>query len=216
MVLEHTAKMEDKPLKLRDVEMPKAADDQILIKIKACGQCHTDLDEIEDRLKPPRLPIILGHQIVGQVAQCGKNVKKFSPGDRVGVAWIYLSCGVCDFCKNGRENLCEKAKWTGLDANGGYAEYMAISADFAYPIPEKFSDAQAAPLLCAGVIGYRSLRLTGLTDGQSLCLIGFGDSAHLVIQIVQYKFPNSKVFVVTRGEHHRKLAIKLGAGLGRS
>jgi len=157
--------------------------------------------------------MILGHEIVGRVENLGPAVTKFKQGDRVGIAWINWACGQCSFCLKGEENLCDKAKWTGKDVNGGYAHYTVLSEDFAYPIPERFTDLQAAPLLCAGVIGYRALRLTGMEDGKVLGLYGFGASAHIVIQIAKYKYPNGKVFVFTRPnqEEHQNLAKKLGA-----
>ena len=154
---------------------------------------------------------MLGHQVVGTVAEKGRNVTKFNIEDRVGVTWLYASCGRCNFCRTDSENLCGSAKWTGKDVNGGYAEYMVISQDFAYPLPERFSDSQAAPLLCAGVIGYRTLRLAEITDGQTIGLFGFGASAHIVIQIIKHKFPNSPVFVFTKTAEHAKLAESLGA-----
>jgi propanol-preferring alcohol dehydrogenase len=145
------------------------------------------------------------------VADKGKATTKFEVGDRVGITWLYSSCGRCQFCKSGNENLCEYAKWTGKDANGGYAEYMVISEDFAYHLPEEFSDSQAAPLLCAGVIGYRTLRLANISDGETVGIFGFGASAHIVIQIIRHKLPNSPVFVFTKTAKHAELAKKLGA-----
>jgi propanol-preferring alcohol dehydrogenase len=217
MVLNKTSAIEEKPLELSDLSMPTAADNQILVKVSVCGACHTDLDEIEGGLKPTRLPIVLGHQIVGTVADKGKAVTKFNIEDRVGITWLYSTCGKCNFCQMGQENLCDQAKWTGKDVNGGYAEYMVISEGFAYLLPEKFSDSEAAPLLCAGVIGYRTLRLAEITDGQIIGLFGFGASAHIVIQIIKYKFPNSPVFVFTKTAEHAKLAESLGASwTGRS
>jgi len=158
MILDKLSQIEEKPLKPADLPTPTADDDQILVKVSVCGSCHTDLDEVEGRLKPTKSPIVLGHQVVGKVTDKGKNVTKFKIGDRVGITWLYSACGKCDFCQMGSENLCDKAKWTGKDVDGGYAEFTVIGEDFAYPIPEQFSDSQAAPLLCAGVIGYRTLR----------------------------------------------------------
>jgi propanol-preferring alcohol dehydrogenase len=157
------------------------------------------------------LPRVLGHQVVGAVADKGRSAKKFKTGDRVGITWLYSSCGKCPFCTTGRENLCEKAKWTGKDADGGYAEFMVIGEDFAHPLPKKFTDSQAASLLCAGVIGYRTLRLADIKDGDSIGLFGFGASAHIVIQIIRYKFPNSAVYVFTKQAEHKELAKTLGA-----
>jgi propanol-preferring alcohol dehydrogenase len=194
-----------------ELSSPTPDDNQVLIKVSVCGACHTDLDEVEGRLKPEKLPVVLGHQVVGKVIDKGKSVTKFQAGDRVGITWLYYSCGECYFCRNGNENLCSRAKWTGKDANGGYAEFIVIGEDFAYPIPERFSDSQAAPLLCAGVIGYRTLRLADVTDGHKIGLFGFGASAHIVIQIIKHKFPNCPVYVFTKTAQHAELAERLGA-----
>ena len=211
VVLQNISPIENKPLVMTDLPTPAPLDNQILVKVSVCGVCHTDLDEIEGRLTPTRFPIVLGHQIVGTVADRGKAVTKFNIGDRVGITWLYSACGECGFCKTGAENLCDSAKWTGKDADGGYAEYMVISEDFAYLLPGRFSDSQAAPLLCAGVIGYRAVRLAEIIDGQIVGLFGFGASAHIVIQIIKHKFPRSGVFVFTRSPEHRRLAGTLGA-----
>jgi propanol-preferring alcohol dehydrogenase len=211
MVLNRLCSLEENhtPLVLADLPDPAPTENEFLIKVSACGVCHTELDEIEGRT-PPRLPVVLGHQVVGRVEQiAGKSA--FKIGDRVGVAWIYCACGRCKFCLEERENLCHLFKATGRDVNGGYAEYMTVAADFAYRIPEVFSDAEAAPLLCAGAIGYRSLRLTGLRDGQNLGLTGFGASAHLVLKMAKYQYPNSKIFVFARSEKERMFAQELGA-----
>jgi len=200
------------PLELVDLPIPKPGLKEILIKVSACGVCRTELDQIEGRISPPKLPVIPGHQPVGIVENLGAEVTKFEIGDRVGAAWIYASCGQCKFCQEGEENLCEQFKGTGCHADGGYAEYMVISEDFAYKIPEKFTDlVKAAPLMCSGVIGYRSLRLTGMEDGKTLGLYGFGGAHHLVIQMVNFKFPNSKKFVLSRNPVERELAKNLGA-----
>ena len=211
-ILRRIAPVEEKPLELVELPIPEPGDRQILVKVLACGVCHTELDEIEGRLRP-KLPIILGHEIVGRVEKLGPRVAKFKPGDRVGIAWINSACGSCRFCREGNENLCPEFKATGCDADGGYAEYTVVTEDFAYLIPDRFTDTEAAPLLCAGVIGYRALRLTGLRDGQVLGLYGFGASAHIVIQIVKHKYPNTRVFVFTRPgqKHHQELAKRLGA-----
>ncbi len=212
MVLKQNAPVDNKPLELAEMTIPEPGLKQIRIKITSCGICHTDLDEIEGRLES-KLPVIPGHQIVGKVEKLGPEAGKFQLGERVGIAWINSSCGKCDFCISGNENLCENFMGTGCDVNGGYAEYTVVSEDFAYPIPVQFSDIAAPPLLCAGAIGYRALRLTGIRDGQVLGLFGFGASAHIVIQVVKHKFPNSKVFVFTRPgqKEHQDMAIKLGA-----
>jgi propanol-preferring alcohol dehydrogenase len=199
------------PLELQIVPEPEPAGEEILIKVSVCGVCHTELDEIEGRTPPARLPMILGHQIIGRVHKKGEAANRFNIGDRVGAAWIFSSCGKCVFCKSGRENLCEHFKATGRDVDGGYAEFMTIKENFAYRIPENFSDEEAAPLLCAGAIGYRSLRLTGIKDGQILGLTGFGASAHIVIQLAKHSFPNSKVFVFARSKKDRDFAAELGA-----
>ncbi len=211
MVLNKISPIEEKPLEAADLPIPTPGDNQILVKTLVCGACHTDLDEIEGRLKPTKLPIVPGHQIVGVVADKGKAVTRFKMGDRVGITWLYSACGKCNFCQTGSENLCGQTEWTGKDVNGGYAEYVVICEDFAYALSERFSDAEAAPLLCAGVIGYRTLRLAEITDGQTVGLFGFGASAHIVIQIIKYKYPNSPVFVFTKTAEHAKLAESLGA-----
>jgi len=213
MVLEKTSSIEEKPLKLMDLPRPIPGQNQILVRISTCGVCHTELDEIEGRVSPSRFPMILGHEIVGRIEGLGQGAKKFEEGDRVGIAWINWACGHCTFCLKGEENLCDKARWTGKDVYGGYAQYTVVSQDFAYPIPERFTDMKAAPLLCAGVIGYRALRLSGMGDDKVLGLYGFGASAHIVIQVAKYKYPDGKVFVFTRPgqKEHQDLARKLGA-----
>ena len=199
------------PLQMVDLPDPIPGEGEILVKISACGVCHTELDEIEGRTPPPRFPMVIGHQVVGKVIETEKGTGRLSLGDRVGIGWIYSACGKCGFCMKGEENLCEEFKATGRDANGGYAEYITVLEDFAYTIPEIFSDSEAAPLLCAGAIGYRSLRLTNIKDGQSLGLTGFGASAHLVLKMVKYKYPESEVFVFARSEKERAFAKELGA-----
>jgi len=199
------------PLQLITLPIPTPKEKEILIKISACGVCHTELDEIEGRTPPPQLPVVLGHQVVGTVKKTGLNAKRYKAGERVGVAWIYSACGICTFCRQGDENLCEAFRATGRDANGGYAEYMTVLEDFAYKIPDVFSDSQAAPLLCAGAIGFRSLRLANIKDGQNLGLTGFGASAHLVLKMVNYQHSDVKVFVFARSEKERDFALELGA-----
>ncbi|MBN1272040.1 MAG: zinc-dependent alcohol dehydrogenase family protein [Candidatus Aminicenantes bacterium] len=200
-----------KPLEWTDVPMPEPAEKELLLKVLTCGVCHTELDEIEGRTPPPRLPVIPGHQIVGQVEKTGGKVTRFKPGDRVGVAWIFSACGKCKFCLNGNENLCPDFKATGRDADGGYAEYMTVPEDFAVSIPDGFSDLEAAPLLCAGAIGYRSLKLTTVKDGGRLGLTGFGASGHLVLKMVRYKLPHTEVYVFARSPVEREFALQLGA-----
>ena len=208
MVLNKISPIESEPLAMTHLPVPIPGPKEILVKISVCGICHTELDEIEGRLEP-KLPIILGHEIVGRVERMGSGVTNFKLGDRVGIAWIHSCCGKCHFCLSGNENLCLEFKGTGYHANGGYAQYTVVSEEFAYFIPNRFSDAEAAPLLCAGAIGYRDLRLSGIEQGQTVGLFGFGASAHIVIQVARYW--GCEVFVFTRSEAHRKLAEKLGA-----
>ena len=177
------------PLKLIDMPRPIPSDSEVLLRVLACGVCHTEIDEIEGRTPPPGLPVVPGHQVVGIVESTGSKVKKLKKGERVGVAWIYSSCGKCSFCLAGFENLCSGFQATGRDVNGGYAEYMTVPELFAYPVPEILTNSQIAPLLCAGAVGYRSLMLSGLKDGENLGLTGFGASAHIVIQIVKARLP---------------------------
>lgn len=204
-------KENNRPLELADLPDPVPQGNEILVKISACGVCHTELDEIEGRTPPPRLPVVLGHQAVGKVVEYGSKANRFEISARVGIAWIYSACGECKYCQDGNENLCKDFKATGRDANGGYAEFMTVPEDFAYPIPAVFSDLEAAPLLCAGAIGYRSLKLTDLKDGQNLGLTGFGASAHLVLMMVRHRYPNAKVFVFARSEKEREFSRELGA-----
>ncbi len=199
------------PLELIDMPVPVPGYKELLIKISVCGVCHTELDEIEGRTMPSKFPVVPGHQIIGHVEQQGKRSQRFKDGDRVGIAWIHSACGNCKFCRKGMENLCDGFKATGRDADGGYAEYTVVNEDFAYPIPDRFSDAQAAPLLCAGAIGYRSLRLTGLRDGEDIGLTGFGASAHLVLKMVKHLYPRTDIYVFSRTEQERIFAKELGA-----
>lgn len=213
MILKEIASLEENPEPLELVELPdpKPERGEVLIQASACGVCHTELDEIEGRTPPPKLPIILGHQVVGQVVESGPGAEMHPIGRRVGVAWIYSSCQGCEYCQAGLENLCPDFKATGRDVNGGYAEYMTVGEDFAIPIPEVYSDIQAAPLLCAGAIGYRSLMLTNLKDGDNLGLTGFGASGHLVLKMVVERYPNSDVYVFARNPRERAFAKDLGA-----
>ncbi len=199
------------PLELAEVAKPVPGENEILIKVSACGVCHTELDEIEGRTPPPHLPIIPGHQVVGRVEALGNQCDIFQIGDRVGVAWIYSACGRCKFCLTDRENLCESFTATGRDSNGGYAEFMTVNEHFAYLIPSFFSDQAAAPLLCAGAIGYRSLRLTGISNRQRLGLTGFGASGHIVLKMAKHRYPNSDIYVFARNPEERKFALELGA-----
>jgi len=213
MVLRTLCRLEENksPLELTDWPDPVPREKEILVKVSACGVCHTELDEIEGRTPPPRLPVVLGHQVIGRVVETGRDASRFRIGERVGIAWIHSACGRCTFCLEGNENLCGDFQATGRDVNGGYAEYTTVSEDFAYRIPSVFSDTEAAPLLCAGAIGYRSLKLTHLRDGQNLGLTGFGASAHLVLMMVKQQYPNAKVFVFARSVEERAFARELGA-----
>ena len=199
------------PLYLLDIPIPIPRDSEILVKVSTCGVCHTELDEIEGRTPPPSFPIILGHQVVGYVKEKGENAAKFNIGDRVGIAWIFSACGKCQYCLSGNENICPHFKATGRDANGGYAEYMTVQEDFAYIIPDTFNDLEAAPLLCAGAIGYRSLRLANIKDGQNIGLTGFGASAHLVLKLLKYKYPKTQIYIFARSERERDFSKELGA-----
>jgi propanol-preferring alcohol dehydrogenase len=189
------------PLSLVQHPEPTLAPGEVLIRVSACGVCHTELDEIEGRIRP-QLPIILGHQVVGIIE---------GSGQRVGVAWIASACGTCPQCLAGNENLCADFKATGRDIDGGYAEYMKVRVDFVHPIPNSLTDAEAAPLLCGGAIGYRSLKLSNLQNGQSLGLMGFGGANHLVLKLAKHKFPKSKIFVFSRNPKEREFAMSLGA-----
>ena len=213
MVLNRLCNLEDerRPLALQDVPDPRPFDNEILVKVSACGICHTELDEIEGRTPPQQLPTILGHQVIGQVIDIGRKARRYRVGDRVGIAWIHSACGRCDFCRAGLENLCSEFRATGRDAPGGYAQIITVPENFAYEIPTVFSDAQAAPLLCAGAIGYRSLRLTGLQNGQKLGLTGFGASAHLVLKMAKHKYPDCDIYVFARSARERDFARELGA-----
>jgi len=193
------------PLELVDLPVPEPAPGEVLIRVSTCGVCHTELDEIEGRTAPPQLPVVLGHEVVGRVERLGAGVTKLKQHDRVGVGWIHWSTGQPD------ENLSPRFQATGRDTNGGYAEYMTVPEDYAYAIPGVFSDQQAAPLLCAGAIGYRALRLTRIKDGECLGLAGFGGSAHLVLQLARHLFPRVRVYVFARSEAARHFALELGA-----
>jgi propanol-preferring alcohol dehydrogenase len=207
-ILKSISPVESRPLELVESPVPQPKAKEVLVKISACGVCHTELDEIEGRLQP-KLPVVLGHEIVGTVEALGPEATRWMVGDRVGIAWINSACGQCRFCREGNENLCPEFKGTGCHADGGYAQYVAVSEDYAYLIPDRFSDTQAAPLLCAGAIGFRDLRLSGIKPGQTLGLFGFGASAHIVLQVARYW--GCQVFVFTRSAEHRTLAQRLGA-----
>ena len=199
------------PLQLVGLAPPEPATGEVLLKIRACGVCHTELDEIEGRTPPENLPVIPGHQVVAEIVECGASTSLHRVGDRVGVGWIGGSCGECHYCRSSFENLCPKFQATGRDLNGGYAEFMTIEERMAHPVPESISDLHAAPMLCAGAIGYRSLQLTGLKNGQALGLTGFGGSAHLVLPMVQHRYPDSSVYVFARKTEEQEFAMELGA-----
>jgi propanol-preferring alcohol dehydrogenase len=202
-------KTENRPLKRIELPRPVPREGELLIKVRACGVCHTEIDEIEGRTPPPVYPVIPGHQVVGNVVHTAGI--RFKQGDRVGVAWIYSACGTCEYCLSGRENLCAAFRATGRDVNGGYAEYMVVPERFAYTIPDLFTDAEAAPLLCAGAIGYRSLALCNMSEGKTIGLTGFGASAHLVLKLIRYQYPQSEVYVFARNPEERAFALELGA-----
>jgi len=199
------------PLRLEERPDPEPGPGELLLAVSACGVCHTELDEIEGRTPPPRLPVIPGHEVVGRVIARGAGAARFAEGDRVGVAWIFSACGACARCRAGLENLCDGFVATGRDADGGYATRMVVPESGAHAIPGVFTDAQAAPHLCAGAIGWRSLRLSGLADGQRLGLTGFGASAHLVLKLARHRFPAAEVFVFARSAAERAFARELGA-----
>lgn len=209
MMLKKFAPIDQNPLELVDLPVPEPGPKDVLLRIKVCGVCHTDLHTVEGELPQVRLPIIPGHQVVGSVERRGEKASRFEEGERLGVAWLYSSCGRCEFCIRGKENLCENARFTGYHVNGGYAEYMAVPKKFAYSIPEIFTDEEAAPLLCAGIIGYRALRLSEIKPGERLGLYGFGASAHVAIQVAIHW--GCEVYVISRSAQHRSLARKLGA-----
>ena len=213
-ILNQPAPVGEHPLYLNETTVPKPSEDELLLRVAACGICRTDLHVVEGDLPVRRSPVIPGHQIVGSVAALGSRLAGFNIGDRVGVAWLNRTCGACEFCVAGRENLCEKAMFTGWTVDGGYAEYAVAPAAFTYRLPDGFNDMQAAPLLCAGIIGYRSLRLTGLTHdewkGARLGLYGFGAAGHVCIQLARAR--GAEVYVCTRDrERHQALATELGA-----
>jgi propanol-preferring alcohol dehydrogenase len=205
------------PLRLVWHPEPVPAPGEILLHVTRCGVCHTELDEIEGRTPPPQLPVVLGHQVVGIVesdnllSESQRQAVGLQIGQRVGVAWIASACGHCHYCLSGQENLCPEFKATGRDIDGGYAETMKVRADFVHPIPDSFSDSEAAPLLCAGAVGYRALKLTHLQDGQSLGLMGFGGSNHIVLKLARTKYPNSNICVFSRNPSEREFALSLGA-----
>jgi alcohol dehydrogenase, propanol-preferring len=209
MVLNQVGRIETLPLQLVELPTPEPGPCEVRLKVHCCAICRTDLHVIEGDLPRRKLPVVPGHQVVGSIDALGEGSHRFAIGERVGVAWLRHTCGLCEYCRAGRENLCERAHFTGYSADGGYAEYAVVPEAFAYPLPDVFFDVEAAPLLCAGIIGYRALRRSQLPPGGRLALFGFGSSAHVVIQIATSR--GCQVFVVTRAEKHRELARQLGA-----
>jgi len=209
MVVATPAPIEQKPLELVELPIPHPGPGEILVRITACGVCRTDLHVVEGDLPPVRPRVVPGHQVVGRVEACGSGATRFRAGERVGIAWLRQTCGTCTYCASGRENLCPEARFTGYHADGGYAEFAVVPERFAYPIPEPISDAEATPLLCAGIIGYRALRRAEVKPGCRLGLYGFGSSAHIAIQVARHW--RCEVYVMTRDEKHRELARQLGA-----
>jgi propanol-preferring alcohol dehydrogenase len=208
-LLHHIAPIESQPLQLTEVATPEPKGDEVLVSISACAVCRTDLHVIEGELEPRKSPVIPGHQVIGRIASVGPDVTRFQGGERVGIPWLHRTCGTCDYCRAGKENLCDNASFTGWVVDGGYAEYTLAPEGFVYPIPEAFSDEQAAPLLCAGIIGFRSLRLSDIKPGGKLGLYGFGAAAHVAIQVARHW--GVEVYAFTRDTRHQKLAHELGA-----
>jgi propanol-preferring alcohol dehydrogenase len=209
MLLERPQPAEQSPLRPVELPDPTPAPGEVRVRVRYCGLCHTDLHTVEGELPLPKLPVVPGHQIVGTVDALGSGVTSLREGDRVGIPWLHWTCGQCRFCRAGQENLCERAQFTGLTVNGGYSQATLVGEHFCYPLPRGFSDEHAAPLLCAGIIGYRSYRLSGAQRGDRLGLYGFGASAHIVLQFARYL--GCEVYVFTRAAAHRDLALRLGA-----
>lgn len=209
MVLVQQKPVEENPLEPREIPEPTPGRGEIRVRVRTCGVCHTDLHIVEGDLPLRRAPVVPGHQIVGVVDGTGAGVRNFHEGDRVGIPWLYSTCGECAYCRKGLENLCENARFTGYHVDGGYAEAVVVSESFAYRLPDAFSDAEAAPLLCAGVVGYRALRLSNVAPGERLGMYGFGASAHVILQVARHM--GCEVYIFTRAESHRELAKKLGA-----
>jgi propanol-preferring alcohol dehydrogenase len=207
MVLPAVVSLDDNPAPLVAMDLPRPVPGpgEVLVQVSVCGVCHTELDEIEGRTPPPALPVVPGHEIVGRVVECGAGSARFASGDRIGIGWIHSSTGESD------ENLSAAFRATGRDENGGYAEFVTVPEDYAYPVPDVFDDAEAAPLLCAGGVGYRSLKLAGISDSEVLGLTGFGGSGHLVLQLAKHLYPKCRVFVFARSEKERAFALELGA-----
>ena len=208
-LLHSPARVETNPLDFTDVPDPVVQDDQVLVRVAACGVCRTDLHVVEGELPARKSPVIPGHQVVGRIERMGPEASRFHLGDRVGIPWLHHTCGVCEYCRAGRENLCERAEFTGWTVDGGYAEYLVAPEDFVYALPEGFSDEHAAPLLCAGIIGFRTLRISGVAPGGSLAIYGFGAAAHVAIQVARHW--GMQVYAFSREPRHRQLALELGA-----
>jgi len=208
-LLRAPAAIETNPLEYADVAEPQPKSGEVLVRVRACGVCRTDLHVIEGELPPRKSPVIPGHQAVGLIEKQGENARRFTVGTRVGIAWLHQTDGTCEYCRSGAENLCDNPLFTGYSVDGGYAEYIVAPEDFVYPIPEGFADEQAAPLLCAGIIGFRSLRLSGVKRGSRLGFYGFGAAAHVAIQVARHW--GVEVFASTRDARHQKLAMELGA-----
>ena len=208
-VLRAPAAVETNPLQCVDVPDPRPEHGQVLVRVKVCGVCRTDLHVIEGELPPRKSPVIPGHQVVGVIEKLGAGSSRFQPGARVGIPWLHSSDQVCEYCRAGRENLCDSPTFTGYTVDGGYAEYALAPQDFVYPIPDSFPDDQAAPLLCAGIIGFRCLRLSGVKKGDRLAFYGFGAAAHVAIQVARHW--GVEVYAATRGAKHQQLALQLGS-----
>ncbi len=208
-VLPSPAPIETNPLVYGEVPAPRPAREEVLVRIRHCGVCRTDLHVIEGELPSRKSPVIPGHQVVGEVEELGESARRFRIGERVGIAWLNHTDGVCEYCRSGAENLCDNPSFTGYTVDGGYAEYIVAPEDFVYPLPEAFPGEQAAPLLCAGIIGFRSLRLSGIKPGGRLGFYGFGAAAHVAIQVARHW--NAEVYACTRDVRHQRLALELGA-----
>jgi propanol-preferring alcohol dehydrogenase len=208
-LLRAPARIETNPLEFVDVAVPEPGNDEVLVRVYACGVCRTDLHVIEGELPPRKSPVIPGHQVIGIVEKPGESARRFPIGARVGIAWLHKTDGTCEYCRSGAENLCDHPEFTGYSVNGGYAEYIVAHEKFVYPIPEGFPNEQAAPLLCAGIIGFRSLRLSGIHSGGRLGFYGFGAAAHVAIQVARHW--GAEVYASTRDARHQKLALELGA-----
>ncbi len=208
-VLPAPAPVESNPLRVAELPVPMPSGNEVLVRVHACGVCRTDLHVVEGELPVAKTPVIPGHQVVGVVERCGPAASRFKPGARVGIPWLYRTCGVCEYCRSGRENLCENAAFTGWTVDGGYAEFAIAPEDFVYALPEGFADLHVAPLLCAGIIGFRTLRVSGIQPGGRLGMYGFGAAAHVAIQVARHW--NIQVYAMSRDQRHRQLALDLGA-----